>query len=438
MLLILASPALLSPRLIRRRTTRIACSTNAQAPLTTPLAPRHLRAYAAGELYPTRIVDRNSVECYALSNADAEAERGPQVQSVPRVTVNLGGAAAWDRARVGFLFGLWYLLSVVYSVKNKQAHMALALPNLIATAQLVVGSAIALFWWATKARAPPTLTAAALRTLLPIGLFHGVGHLTGVYATAAGSVSFVQVVKSGGPVWAAILSGLLLRQSVSRRVWLSMLPICGGIALASAKELAFVWSAFLAAAASDIALALRNVLSKASMNRPQAGNMTPQNSFYVFTCLSCLICLPIAAALEAGGAAAAWAAAAPTAADAAALLRLIAAGGLYFTAYSEVQFLALSNISPVTHAVGNTMRRVVIMLVTIAVFGTPVSVLGGVGSAIAIAGTYAYAATKTYEQRQADAARLAAAGSADAPADAPAGRTDHPLLPAMKMLGRML
>ena len=75
MLLLLASPALLSPRLIRRRSARIACSTNAQAPLTTPLAPRHLRAYAAGELYPTRIVDRNSVECYALSNADAEAER---------------------------------------------------------------------------------------------------------------------------------------------------------------------------------------------------------------------------------------------------------------------------------------------------------------------------------------------------------------------------
>ena len=350
---------------------------------------------------------------------------------MPRVTVNLGRAAAWDRARVGFLFGLWYLLSVVYSVKNKQAHMALALPNLIATAQLVVGSVIALFWWATKARAPPTLTAAALRTLLPIGLFHGVGHLTGVYATAAGSVSFVQVVKSGGPVWAAILSGLLLRQSVSRRVWLIMLPICGGIALASAKELAFVWSAFLAAAASDIALALRNVLSKASMNRPQAGSMTPQNSFYVFTCLSCLICLPIAAALEAGGAAAAWAAAAPTAADAAALLReLIAAGGLYFTAYSEVQFLALSNISPVTHAVGNTMRRVVIMLVTIAVFGTPVRVLGGVGSAIAIAGTYAYAAAKTYEQRQ--------AGRRDdgRPRAARARRTRRPAAPTIRSCPR--
>ena len=114
------------------------------------------------------------------------------------------------------------------------------------------------------------------------------------------------------------------------------------------------------------------------------------------------------------GGAAAVAAAAPTAADAAALLRLIAAGGLYFTAYSEVQFLALSNISPVTHAVGNTMRRVVIMLVTIAVFGTPVSVLGGFGS-VRDRGHLRVLRGEDARAAPADAARLAAASSANAP-----------------------
>ena len=56
--------------------------------------------------------------------------------------MSLGPAAAWDRARVAVYFALWYLLSVVYSVKNKQAHIALALPLSIATAQLVVGSSL--------------------------------------------------------------------------------------------------------------------------------------------------------------------------------------------------------------------------------------------------------------------------------------------------------
>ena len=384
-----------------------------EQPKTVPLAWRHCRQYADGDLQPQRIRDDASGrEFFALGNE--------------RELINLGGAAVWDRARVGFYFAAWYALSVIYSVKNKQAHIALAMPLTIATAQLVVGSALAFFFWASRVRKPPTVSFAAFRALLPIGFLHGMGHLTGVFATAVGSVSFVQVVKSGGPVWACLLSSVLLRQTVSRRVWLSLVPIVGGVALASVKELAFVWMAFVTAAASDIALALRNVLSKISMDKPQAGNMTPANSFYLFTCLSALVCLPIALGLEWGTAAAAWAAAAPSAASANALLWLIAEGGLYFTAYSEVQFLALDQISPVTHAVGNTMRRVVIMLVTILVFGTPVSLLGGVGSAIAIAGTYAYAMAKTYEAQQASNTK------------ASNGRVDHPLLPVIKLLGRVV
>ena len=56
---------------------------------------------------------------------------------------------------------------------------------------------------------------------------------------------------------------------------------------------------------------------------------------------------------------------------------------------SQVAMKALKNVHPVTHAVGNTMRRVVIMLICILVFQTPVSLTGAVGSTIAIGGSYA-------------------------------------------------
>ena len=60
------------------------------------------------------------------------------------------------------------------------------------------------------------------------------------------------------------------------------------------------------------------------------------------------------------------------------------------------------------------------MLVCIAVFRTPVSLLGGVGSAIAIAGSYAYAAAKTAEKLQAGAAAAAerAAGEGEGAGEA--------------------
>ena len=406
-------------------------------PEMTPLALRHFREYARGELRPARFrcfgdacetdTFDNTAEVYGLMNE--------------REQVSLGPVAAWDRARVAFYFALWYALSIIYSIKNKQAHIALALPLTIATAQIVVGGAVGAFIWLSRLRKAPVLSWAAFNTMLPIGLFHGIGHLTGVFATAAGSVSFVQVVKSAGPVWACLLSGVVLRQAVSRRVWLSLIPIVGGVGLASAQELSFVWSAFLASAASDLSLALRNVYSKQNRDKPQAGNMTPENTFYTFTLLSCLFCLPFTAALEWGGAAAAWAAAAgPTGAAAWPLVALIVKSGLYFTAYSEVQFRALDSVSPVTHAVGNTMRRVVIMVVCILVFRTPVSLLGGVGSAIAIAGSYAYAMAKTHEKEQAELAAAKGKGQTDgvrATTSSTPDKVDHPLLPLIGLVGRL-
>ena len=101
-------------------------------------------------------------------------------------------------------------------------------------------------------------------------------------------------------------------------------------------------------------------------------------------CRQVLWSLPLALGLEARGAVAAWCAAAPTRQASASLLGLIAQSGrlapplsraaghsleplatcgcvcsrLLFTAYTEVQFQALDSVSPVSHAVGNTMRRV--------------------------------------------------------------------------------
>jgi solute carrier family 35 protein E1 len=47
-------------------------------------------------------------------------------------------------------------------------------------------------------------------------------------------------------------------------------------------------------------------------------------------------------------------------------------------------------ISPVTFSVGNTMKRVAVVVSSIMFFKNPVSLLNWVGSAVAIAGTYMY------------------------------------------------
>ena len=63
--------------------------------------------------------------------------------------------------------------------------------------------------------------------------------------------------------------------------------------------------------------------------------------------------------------------------------------------YNEVAFLALSEVAPVTHAVGNTVKRVVIILASVVAFNTPITGLGALGSAIAITGTLLYSLAKS-------------------------------------------
>merc|ERR1712054_514755 len=68
--------------------------------------------------------------------------------------------------------------------------------------------------------------------------------------------------------------------------------------------------------------------------------------------------------------------------------------GAFYYLYNEVAFLALGRVNPVTHAVGNTIKRVVIIIASVIAFKTPISTLGVIGSSIAIAGTLLYSLAK--------------------------------------------
>jgi solute carrier family 35 protein E1 len=64
-------------------------------------------------------------------------------------------------------------------------------------------------------------------------------------------------------------------------------------------------------------------------------------------------------------------------------------------------YMALDNVHPVTLAVGNTMKRVFIILASVVVFRNPISLQAGVGSAIGIGGVLLYSLAKQhYEAKE--------------------------------------
>lgn len=130
--------------------------------------------------------------------------------------------------------------------------------------------------------------------------------------------------------------------------------------------------------------------------KPLGENLTPANMFGVLTIIGFLCILPVSLALEGPATVrAAFAAALASGYTKPQLFKLLSVSGFLYYIYNEVAFLALSEVAPVTHAVTNTVKRVVIIVVSIFVFRTPLSPLGALGSAMAIAGAAAYSLAKS-------------------------------------------
>mmetsp|Transcript_14825 Transcript_14825/g.27519 ORF Transcript_14825/g.27519 Transcript_14825/m.27519 type:complete len:386 (-) Transcript_14825:155-1312(-) len=330
------------------------------------------------------------------SISDQSGEATADVTSLNPIQVT-GGEAAPPKAALGdtvqtiTYFGLWYLFNIGYNIYNKQALNVLAYPWTIATIQMATGAFYFFPLWLSGLRAAPKLSVTELKKLLPIALCHTGVHVGAVIALGAGAVSFAHIVKASEPVATCVLNAVLLKEVLPMKVYATLLPIIGGVAIASMKELSFTFLALSAALLSNLSSAARGVLSKKTMNTKIGENMDPQNLYAVLTAMSTVILIPLMLLFE--GTSFFPAAKSLIAAGdftATSLFTLLGLGGASYYAYNEVAFLALGKVNPVTHAVGNTIKRVVIIVASVIAFKTPMSRGSVVGSSVAIAGTLMY------------------------------------------------
>jgi solute carrier family 35 protein E1 len=257
---------------------------------------------------------------------------------------------------------------------------------------MATGIAYFLPLWLLGIRKAPKLSGSDLKTLFPIALCHTGVHVGAVIALGAGAVSFAHIVKASEPVVTCGLNALLLKEVLPLQVYMTLIPIIGGVAIASMKELSFTFLALGAAMLSNVSSAARGVLSKKTMSGKKIGeNLDAQNLYAVLTAMSTLVLIPLMLAIEGTGFMGAF----NKVVEAGdftnkSLAALLALGGATYYAYNEVAFLALGKVNPVTHAVGNTIKRVVIIVASVIAFKTPMSTGSIIGSSVAIAGTLLY------------------------------------------------
>ncbi|KDP31087.1 hypothetical protein JCGZ_11463 [Jatropha curcas] len=292
---------------------------------------------------------------------------------------------------LGLLFGLWYLFNIYFNIYNKQVLKVFPNPVTVTVGQFAVGTVLVILMWTFNLYKRPKISGAQLAAIVPLAVVHTLGNLFTNMSLGKVAVSFTHTIKAMEPFFSVVLSAMFLGEFPTLWVVSSLIPIVGGVALASATEASFNWAGFWSAMASNLTNQSRNVLSKKVMIKKE-DSMDNITLFSIITIMSFILLAPVAVFMEGVKFTPAYLQSAGLNVKQVYTRSLIAA--LCFHAYQQVSYMILQRVSPVTHSVGNCVKRVVVIVSSVLFFRTPVSPINSLGTGIALAGVFLYSRVK--------------------------------------------
>ncbi|CAA7038700.1 unnamed protein product [Microthlaspi erraticum] len=295
--------------------------------------------------------------------------------------------------KLGGMFGVWYLLNIYYNIFNKQVLKVYPYPATVTAFQLGCGTFMIATMWLLKLHPPPKIAPSQFPAIVQLAAAHTLGNLLTNVSLGRVNVSFTHTIKAMEPFFTVLLSVLLLGEWPSLWIVCSLLPIVAGVSLASFTEASFNWIGFCSAMASNVTNQSRNVLSKKYMVEKEA--LDNINLFSVITIISFIMLVPVAILIDGFKLTPSQLRIATSqglTVKEFCFMSLLA--GVCLHSYQQVSYMILEMVSPVTHSVGNCVKRVVVITSSILFFQTPVSPLNMIGTATALAGVYLYTRAK--------------------------------------------
>nr|XP_043634801.1 phosphoenolpyruvate/phosphate translocator 2, chloroplastic-like [Erigeron canadensis] len=301
--------------------------------------------------------------------------------------------------QLAIMFGVWYLLNIYFNIFNKQVLKVFPYPTTVTTFQFGCGTIMILIMWAFKLHPRPKLYKSQIVPVLMLAVAHTLGNLLTNISLGRVAVSFTHTIKAMEPFFTVLFSALLLSERPSLWVVSSLVPIVGGVALASFTEASFNWIGFGSAMASNVTNQSRNVLSKKFMVRKEEA-LDNINLFSVMTILCFIMLVPCAILLEGLKLTPKYMQfAASQGINVKELCVRFVLAGFCFHSYQQVSYMILHMVSPVTHAVGNCVKRVVVIVSSVIFFQTPVSPVNSLGTGLALAGVFMYSRVKRIKSK---------------------------------------
>ncbi|VVB08122.1 unnamed protein product [Arabis nemorensis] len=289
----------------------------------------------------------------------------------------------------GFFFFMWYFLNVIFNILNKKIYNYFPYPYFVSVIHLFVGVVYCLISWSVGLPKRAPIDSNLLKVLIPVAVCHALGHVTSNVSFAAVAVSFTHTIKALEPFFNAAASQFILGQSIPITLWLSLAPVVLGVSMASLTELSFNWLGFISAMISNISFTYRSIFSKKAMT-----DMDSTNVYAYISIIALFVCIPPAIIVEGPQLLKHGFSDAIAKVGMTKFISDLFWVGMFYHLYNQLATNTLERVAPLTHAVGNVLKRVFVIGFSIVIFGNKISTQTGIGTGIAIAGVAIYSIIK--------------------------------------------
>mmetsp|Transcript_61035 Transcript_61035/g.176763 ORF Transcript_61035/g.176763 Transcript_61035/m.176763 type:complete len:397 (+) Transcript_61035:65-1255(+) len=271
-----------------------------------------------------------------------------------------------------------------------------------------------------KGRQPNIAWRRGLTQMSCVGAMRFATVVLGLVSLKHVAASFTETIKASAPFFTVVIAYFMIGERTSPSVVLSLVPVAAGLVLTSCSELSFNMIGFSAAVSTNIIECVQNVFSKRLLARDYTAS---QLQFY--TSLTALVLQAPIFLLQllgvtgdsissSGGhsltiTSAPWGdqaaanstdGAAPVPADALwpeapaevtwGIVFLLWIDGVLYHLQSVVAYVVMSYLSPVTVSVVNTLKRALLIWISILVFHNKVTPFAGLGTVVCLSGALWY------------------------------------------------